>query len=233
MVSEMSRYFAVSLALSLICGAKAATVRGISTGNAGNAGALEQIQSRRLVDDDEFAPLACNAELPDAPCPTTWSSLFGSDSSHSERITIPCGECVTMDHTGDTLTLDDGLDIQGKLIFPDDYSLHVFSPMIVVQGELVMTATKPVNGEPSITFTMTGQTANTFEPIGDNINVCGGGDCNIGKKSITVAGGKVDSKYSRPTSRKLRGRKGPTANTAAQSLTLVCLSQLCSSWLAR
>jgi len=190
----MTRYFAVTLVLSLICGAKAATVRGIGTGNGGNTGALEQMQSRRLVNDDEFAPLACNANLTDAPCPTTWSSLFGPESSHSGRITIPCGQCVTMNHMGDTLNLDGGLDIQGKLIFPNGYSLHVISPMIVVQGELEMTATKPVDGVPSITFTMTGQTTNTFKPIRENINVCGGGDCDIGKKSITVAGGKVDSK---------------------------------------
>ena len=148
---------------------------------------------RDLQSAGDFVPLGCNSMIDSASCTTTWSSLFGPGSEQSERITIPCGQCVTMDHAGDTLTLVQGLDIQGKLVFPDNYSLHIISPMIVVQGELEMTATKPVNGEPSITFTMTGQTANTFAPIEDNINACGG-DCNVGKKSITVAGGKVDSK---------------------------------------
>jgi len=142
----------------------------------------------------DFVPLQCNSAIDSVVCTMTWSSLFGVGDTQSELITIPCGECVTMDHEGDTLTFEKGLDIQGKLVFPNNYSLHVISPMIVVQGHLEMTATKPVNGVPSIIFTMTGQTANTFVPIGNNENACGGTDCNIGKKSITVAGGKVDSK---------------------------------------
>jgi len=176
--------------------AETTTIDIASTRDDGNEASLVQSSSfqRDLQNSvDDFVPLGCNSQINSASCATTWSSLFGSGSEKSERITIPCGQCVTMDHAGDTLTLVRGLDIQGKLVFPDNYSLHIIAPMIVVQGVLKMTATKPVNGAPSITFTMTGQTANTFAPIGENSNACGG-DCNVGKKSITVAGGKVDSK---------------------------------------
>lgn len=189
----MSSLFAISLLLSLICGAKAATIRGANYGENENVVAPERIASRRLVAD--FVPLGCNANVASAIC-TPWSSQFGPDHEHSDRVVIPCGECVTMDHEGDTLTLDDGLDVQGRLVFPDNgYSLNLISPMITVQGNLDMSATKPVDGEPSIKFTMIGQNTNALRPIGENANACEG-DCNIGKKSITVAGGKLNSKYS-------------------------------------
>jgi len=151
-------------------------------------------QSRCLANILDFVPLSCNRKLETATC-TPWSTRIGTNAVHSKRVTIQCGECIVMDHKGSTLTFNNGLDIRGKLVFPDGYSLHVISTMIVVQGHLEMTATKKVDGNPSIRFTMVGDDEQqSFLSMGDNKGKCGGDYCYVGKKSITVAGGKVNSK---------------------------------------
>ena len=102
-----------------------------------------------------------------------------------------------MDHASGNLSLLGGLDILGKLVFPDGYNLNLVTTMIAVQGELVMTASKPVDGTPQIKFTMIGNDDQmTFTPIDANANACKGvSTCPTGKKAIVVAGGKVNSKY--------------------------------------
>lgn len=99
-----------------------------------------------------------------------------------------------MNHPGPTLTLQDGIDVQGKLVFPNNYKLVVNTPLLVIQGELEITSAKPVDGVPSIKFVLTGGNEQSFTPIGQNANACGGGKCSVGKKSFTVAGGKLNSK---------------------------------------
>ena len=154
--------------------------------------------SRQLQDDGmkDFVPLACNANLPSATC-SSWSSKFGNAASYSSRVVIPCGECVTMDLAGGSLALLDGLDVYGKLVFPDRYKLNLSTTMIAVQGELEITASKPVDGLPNIKFTMIGNDDTmTFTPIDVNANKCKGvSTCDVGKKGIVVAGGKVNSKW--------------------------------------
>ena len=153
-------------------------------------------ETTRRLEITDFIPLACNVNLDVTPC-VTWSSKFGVAGTQSRRITIPCGECVTMDHTGNILTLNGGMDIHGKLEFPDnDHAIEVVSTMIAVQGELHITSTKPVDGKPLVTLTMIGQEPMTFTPIGENANKCDRkAVCDAGKKAIVVAGGKVDCKY--------------------------------------
>jgi G8 domain len=162
----------------------------------------EQQQKRLLqqavpADDiKDFQPLTCNRNLASAPC-GTWSSRFGTKTSHTERIIVPCGECIVMDHTATAnLELLGGIDIIGKLVFLDGYKLNLSSTIIVVQGELQITSTKPVNGIPDIKFTMIGNdNAITFTPADVNTNACKGvSTCSVGKKGIIVAGGKVTSK---------------------------------------
>jgi hypothetical protein len=149
---------------------------------------------RSLQAATDFVPLSCNSNLASASC-ATWTSRFGSGATLSSRIIIPCGQCVTMNHPGPTLTLQDGIDIQGKLVFPTStVNLLVNTPLVVVQGLLDMRATKPVDGIPSIRFVLTGGNEQTFMPIGSNSNACGGGKCNVGKKSFTVAGGRLSGK---------------------------------------
>ena len=92
----------------------------------------------------DFVPLSCNANIASATC-STWTSRFGSGATLSSRITIPCGQCITMNHPGPTLTLQGGIDIQGKLVFPNsNVNLIINTPLVVVQGLLDMQATKQI-----------------------------------------------------------------------------------------
>ena len=160
-----------------------------------NAAALRNtiaVESRRVQVDGmkDFVPLACNAKI--APC-TSWTKTFGTATSFSGRVVIPCGQCVTMDVSGGSLQLLGGLDVIGKLVFPDNYVLNLSSIVIAVQGELEMTASKIVDGIPNIKFTMIGNVDRSFTPLFDNTGACNGDvTCNAGKKGIVVAGGKVN-----------------------------------------
>jgi G8 domain len=152
------------------------------------------VASRRAQVDGmmDFVPLACNANIATASC-TSWTSIFGIATSFSQRVVIECGQCVTMDVNGGSLELLGGLDVIGKLVFPDNYKLNLSSTLIAVQGELEMTATKTVDGIPNIKFTMVGNVDRSFTPIEANTRACNGAaTCNAGKKGIIVAGGKVN-----------------------------------------
>ena len=141
-----------------------------------------------------FRRLHCNEDLSSAPCVTTWSSMFTKITSHSKEVVIPCGVCITMDHSSSaTLTLGGGLDIQGKLIFPNGYQLTLQTPFIRVQGELQMYSTKIPNGEADLRFILTGTDENVtqFLPADSNSDACDGNICKVGKKPIVIAGGKL------------------------------------------
>jgi hypothetical protein len=112
----------------------AANVRCSLSNNIGSPDEPSYSQRRQLQGDGmrDFQPLSCNANLASAAC-STWSSVFGTGTSYATRITIPCGQCITMDHVGD-LELLGGLDVIGKLVFPDGYSLNLASTMISVMA---------------------------------------------------------------------------------------------------
>ena len=152
-------------------------------------------EARRLQGMMSFVPLSCNAALETQPSCPSWSSVFGSSTIFFlERVIVPCGTCVTMDQQN--LTLAQGLDIQGKLVFPDGFTGTMHTASLTVQGQLEMLSTGPVDGAPRIHIIMIGDQAQTFAPIGENAAKCGsGGSCNVSRKAITVAGGKVNSKY--------------------------------------
>ena len=206
MSTTMIGFVKLVILLAVCAGIDAGTLRGAPLANetallafttpaAGNSSTMgrELVQSRRLETLD-FVPLICNRKLDRVVC-SKWSQRIGKDTVYSKRITIECGECVIMDHPGANLTLANGLDVRGKLIFPDGYKLHMISTMIVVQGHLEMSATKQVDGLPSIKFTTIVNNDEQFFPMGENKGKCGGETfCTVGKKSITVAGGKVASK---------------------------------------
>ena len=154
-----------------------------------------QVAQPRRLETLDFVPLVCNSKLASAVC-TKWSEVIGTANVYTKRVTIGCGQCVIMDYAGANLTLQDGLDVRGRLIFPDGYKLNLITTMIVVQGQLDMIARKPVDGIPNIKITMIGNNDGLqFFPMGENKGKCGGETmCTVGKKSITVAGGKVNSK---------------------------------------
>jgi len=192
--------FSVGFAFALLLSfAEAASSRSYATNTRITEGAVVDLQGEeefKQVDDEQerslmakdFVPLSCNNMLSDCK---SWRTIFGNDAVHTARVVVPCGTCVTMDHPGPELILQDGIDIQGKLIFPDGYSLTVQTTSIAVQGELEMTSTKPVDGTPNIRISMIGNNSlQTFTPIGENAGACGNG-CVMGKKAIVVAGGKV------------------------------------------
>jgi G8 domain len=140
----------------------------------------------------DLQPLTCNARISAARC-STWTSVFGTRGSYATRVVIPCGQCITMDYAGGNLALLGGLEVNGKLVFPDGYKLNLTSIAVVVQGELQMTSSKPVDGVADVKFTMIGtNTSTAFTPIDVNTRACKGATtCSVGKKAIAVAGGKV------------------------------------------
>lgn len=189
-----------SLLLLLVTGMSGTTtvkalLRGTGAATRDASKAVDLSTSTRNLMAADFVPLACNNNF--APC-IPWMQKFGTELVHSNRLFIDCGECVALDdHPGPVLTLLDGIDIRGKLQIKkdeDDTALIIKATIVVVQGELEMSATKAVDGKPLIKFLMEGQENKSFTPIEENTQACGGNDCSVGKKAITVAGGKVDGK---------------------------------------
>ena len=158
-------------------------------------GALPKAGASRSLVTNDFTPLACNNQY--TPC-IPWTTKFGTKSEHNVRLFVDCGECIVMDHPGPVVVLGEGIDIRGKLQIiknENDPTLTIKSTMVNVQGELEMSATKTVDGKPLITFIMEGEKSMSFTPIQENSGACGGSECSVGKKAITVAGGKVNSKF--------------------------------------
>lgn len=153
---------------------------------------------RDLQTTEFFAPLNCNdGELDECVNFSDWYDP--SIRTYENMFTIDCGICVVMDDripSGVTFDFLGGLDIQGKLVFPEpsdsSYRLRIRTPTIIVQGELEMSATKEVDGEPNYIFRMTGDQDYSFQPADNNAAI---GLTDVGKRAITVAGGKVTRKY--------------------------------------
>ena len=158
-----------------------------------------------------FTTLSCNVNLTSAPC-QSWTSKFGTSNVHTTLIIIPCGTCIIMDfiqknstNESSSLLLLGGIDIHGKLVFPDTgdsgTNISITTTMMIVQGELSMTSiAKPINGQPNIHITLIGQDVNqTFTPVDNNAMACSitttPMPCKIGKKAIVVAGGKIKGMF--------------------------------------
>ena len=171
----------------------------------------------------EFEPLSCNADLELQSC-KPWSVVFhryeedlltptpmaGTKRHYSRLLTIPCGECVYMDLQDETVILDEGLDIHGKLVLDEanlSSSLTLHTPKLVMQGQLDMTSTRPVNGQAAIRIVLTGTNeSQSFTPVYENAGACDSNNdsedslhsswsasspCVVGKKVLVVAGGQA------------------------------------------
>jgi hypothetical protein len=148
---------------------------------------------------NDFVPLSCNSQLSTAPC-VSWIATFGSFSTFTTKVQINCGICILMDHAGPSLTFLQGIDIIGKLVFPNGalpYQITIYATSITVQGNLDLQSTyTPVTGTPNIHIVMLGQSdTEFFRPVGENFGACPTddlfGNCRVGRKAITVAGGQV------------------------------------------
>ena len=92
-------------------------------------------------------------------------------------------------------TTVDGINIEGKLVFPTNHKAVIRTSSIIVQGELQLSVThatvSPENE--SIRFVVTGNNNINFIPAHNpNNNVCGAGGCDLGKTPFLVAGGKIN-----------------------------------------
>lgn len=152
--------------------------------------------SLTMMDDHhsyDFAPLSCNGDIETRHC-RAWSRIFGPGPTY-DRIIIPCGGCVRMDLDHTTITIEQGLDIQGKLTMFDVHNLTIVTQMVVVQGHWYANATDTVTDNPNLRFVLTGQDDDReFVAADSNAHLCDKGLCKAGKKSITVAGGQVNRK---------------------------------------
>jgi hypothetical protein len=98
-----------------------------------------------------------------------------------------------MNHAGSILDLRGGIEIVGKLVIPNKVKINIVTTAVIVQGELQITSSKPVDGNPDVKITLTGSNEIKFTPIDRNTNAChGDATCSVGKKPIVVAGGKIN-----------------------------------------
>ncbi len=142
----------------------------------------------------DFQRLDCNPET-FTDCTTLVSANLPSNSANP--LIIPCGQCYTFDLTG-SVTLAGGLDIRGKLLFPVNHQATIFTPYVIVQGELELTVDHPTI-EPSnvgTNFVLTGTDRVFWAPVDSpNQNACDritNDLCKLERKPFLVAGGKVN-----------------------------------------
>lgn len=75
-----------------------------------------------------FHPLECNQNLNSATC-TDLTSVGSS-------LTIPCGQCRTWRVPGDDVTISGGINVIGKLKFPNNWKVTIRTKSVIVQGEV-------------------------------------------------------------------------------------------------
>jgi len=160
--------------------------------NINDASSVLNNNRRELLGSGTFAQQTCNLEANGAelqPECVPWS--FGTTSE--SEVVIPCGECYTMSGftAGQEITIG-GLNILGKLEFPDGTALTLKTPYIFVQGSLKMESIGSIGASEKIKIILTGDTDVMFTPNGNNAALCPSGGCNVGSRPVVVAGGKVD-----------------------------------------
>ena len=87
---------------------------------------------------------------------TPFSSEFGSGTSISTEVVIPCGKCVSMGEFSDgstSLMLSGGLTVVGTLYFPPVTEMSIATSSLKVSGSLVMSSKTKVDGSPRVVLT--------------------------------------------------------------------------------
>ena len=150
-------------------------------------------------------PLTCNANLTSMNCgENKTSSLYVSSNGSTSPLIIPCGTCYTFD-LGSNVSLPFGLHVIGKLVFPTIYQTNIYTSYVIVQGEMFVRSNSSVisPSNRSVRFVLTG----TFDTVLDmsssihepNRLACNSSLCNLGKKPLVMAGGKIDIQAFPPT----------------------------------
>jgi len=139
-----------------------------------------------------FESLSCNDNLSSQGCGTSVSYI--SSLSPESTLVIPCGQCYTWDLDGN-YTFNKGIDIIGRLVFPETVKTKIETTYLIVQGQLDVTNSKTVNPDhQSLKIVLTGSTDVKWKSS-VNPSPCSGfsgGKCNLGKKPFVVAGGKLN-----------------------------------------
>ena len=158
-------------------------------------------EERVLVDMDNkmFNPLTCNIDLSVDDCnPSSakydgkFSNFISGSTFVGEQVVIPCGKCVEMDITdGSTIRMDGGVDIHGMLHFPSTANVTLETTHIFVQGILKMDPPIIDLGN-KVRVRMVGHENQFLIPHSENAMACETTGCDVGKKAIAVAGGRLD-----------------------------------------
>lgn len=165
---------------------------------------------RNLMGTD-YAPLSCNDNIDTMQCVVPFSALV--DAAATSEVAIPCGECVFVDYEdGETVSVQGGLHVVGKLHFPPSASVTIETPYVIVQGVLKMEKPEDDN---KVKFSLSGTDDVSFFPYDDcctevpapvEHSIAGvscDGNCamkqNLGKKPIAVGGGKLEISTIDPT----------------------------------
>ena len=179
---------------------------------------MQEEESEDPNEGPYFRPLECNR--PACQINTTWTEGGYSHHANNGTVIVPCGTCVWMDYSSEgmdqeqemdgdhqqvrpVLVLLHGIDIQGHLYFPNNgYKLTMEAPFVLVQGLLDIPSMGPVGSQPLIKFNITSSSMGThqsisFLPAHNNLRICPNtttgepGTCDIGFRSIVVAGGTI------------------------------------------
>mmetsp|Transcript_7650 Transcript_7650/g.10558 ORF Transcript_7650/g.10558 Transcript_7650/m.10558 type:complete len:1025 (+) Transcript_7650:187-3261(+) len=150
------------------------------------------------MDHNMFQPLSCNDELSVDDCVIGSSNYLGTLSTvlgttpTGEQVVIPCGKCAVVETTdGSTKSLPDGINVEGMLHFPSTANLTLETTHIVIQGILQMDPPDAALRN-KVRVRMVGSEDHILYPHTENESVCDGMVCNVGKKAIVVAGGRLD-----------------------------------------
>ena len=149
-----------------------------------------------------FSPgedFGCNDGIATMTCVSwdVWASQPGFNTS--EEVIIPCGKCVEIVESTD-ITTPLGINIQGRLRLapPQGSKVTIRTGSILVQGILSIDTPYAPSINETVNFIMTdrGQDYHfePFEEFGDNHIICHGSHCNVGRRPIAVAGGRLDIK---------------------------------------
>lgn len=176
-----------------ISGATNDSLSGSVVGIDSEAGVITPSTLRRNLQEnplDLFKPLTCNSGIESVTC-VSWSTLT---ITPGQPVVIPCGQCINVDVAdGTELDLADGLDIQGKLVFPDNKKVTVRTTHVYLQGVLKIRDNNVISPEnESVKFHFYGTTPKSFVPHADNSIGCPSGSCDAGVKPFLIAGGKLD-----------------------------------------